>query len=443
MQAFKAPAVATTHIHKTNPRPACFHAPVPNSSRLQPSSSTSIAATSTQLPAQALCRQRLRLHPVSAAAAPAVDANAAAMKVVDVDLGDRSYPIYIGPRLLEDGARLRKHIPGNRVLIVTNTTIEKLYLQKCIDALKSADPALQIDSVVLPDGEEHKNMEVLGKVWDKALECRLDRGSTFLALGGGVIGDMTGFAAAAYQRGVHFVQVPTTVMSQVDSSVGGKTGVNHPLGKNMIGAFYQPRCVLIDTTTLDTLPPRELASGVSEIVKYGLIRDAEFFEWLEANMEKLLARDPETVAIAVERSCINKAEVVAADEKEGGVRATLNLGHTFGHAIETATGYGTYLHGEAVSIGMVMAADMSVRLGWIEPTILERTKTLLLRANLPVTPPESMTIAQFKELMSVDKKVQDGKLRLVLLKGPLGGCVVTGDFDPAKLDETLAAVCSK
>eukprot|EP00879_Flechtneria_rotunda_P016507 GHRR01017275.1.p1 GENE.GHRR01017275.1~~GHRR01017275.1.p1 ORF type:complete len:305 (+),score=54.17 GHRR01017275.1:97-1011(+) len=253
-------------------------------------------------------RRRMRIQTAAAAttAEGTATTSTATMKVVQVNLGDRSYPIYIGQHLLNDGARLRKHIPGNRVLIVTNTTIEKLYLQKCIDALKAADSNLQADWVVLPDGEEHKTMEVLGQVWDKALQCRLDRGSTFLALGGGVIGDMTGFAAAAYQRGVHFVQVPTTVMSQVDSSVGGKTGVNHPLGKNMIGSFYQPRCVLIDTTTLDTLPPRELASGVSEIVKYGLIRDAQLFDWLEANMDKLLERDPEAVAHAVERSCINK-----------------------------------------------------------------------------------------------------------------------------------------
>ncbi|KIY91382.1 3-dehydroquinate synthase [Monoraphidium neglectum] len=231
-------------------------------------------------------------------------------------------------------------------------------------------------------------------------------------------------------------------MAQVDSSVGGKTGVNHPLGKNMIGAFYQPRCVLVDTDTLDTLPARELASGISEIVKYGLIRDAALFDWLEANMPRLLARDPEAIAYAVERSCINKAEVVAADEREGGVRATLNLGHTFGHAIETGTGYGTLLHGEAVSIGMVMAADMSVRLGWIDRSILDRTRALLLAANLPVVPPPSMTAQQFRDLMAVDKKVLAGKLRLVLLKGPLGGCVVTGDFDPAKLEETLSTFCA-
>ncbi|GBF95225.1 hypothetical protein Rsub_07940 [Raphidocelis subcapitata] len=379
---------------------------------------------------------------VAPPAAAAASSSGRVMKTVEVDLGDRSYPIYIGQGLLNQGELLRKHVPGKRVLIVTNETIAPLYLDRTIKALTEGG-ALQVDSVVLPDGEEHKSMDVLALVWDKALEARLDRGTTFLALGGGVVGDMTGFAAACYQRGVHFVQVPTTVMSQVDSSVGGKTGVNHPLGKNMIGAFYQPRCVLIDTDTLNTLPPRELASGISEIVKYGLIRDAALFDWLEANMPKLLARDPEAVAYAVERSCVNKAEVVAADEREGGVRATLNLGHTFGHAIETGCGYGTLLHGEAVSIGMVMAADMSVRLGWIDRSILDRTRALLLAANLPVTPPATMTADMFKDLMAVDKKVLAGKLRLVLLKGPLGGCVVTGDFDPAKLDETLAEFCAK
>lgn len=363
------------------------------------------------------------------------------MKVVHVDLGDRSYPIYIGAGLLQKGELLRKHVPGKRVLIVTNTTIAPLYLEQTVKALEEGGK-LQVDSVILPDGEEHKTLDVVSKVWDKALETRMDRGSTFLALGGGVIGDMTGFAAACYQRGVHFIQVPTTVMAQVDSSVGGKTGVNHPLGKNMVGAFYQPRCVLVDTESLSTLPDRELASGISEIVKYGLIRDAPLFEWLEANMEKLLQRDPEAIAYAVERSCINKAEVVAADEFEGGVRATLNLGHTFGHAIETGTGYGALLHGEAVAAGTCMAADMSARLGWIDPSLPPRIVSLLQRANLPVRPPESMTRQMFKDLMAVDKKVEAGKLRLVLLKGPLGGCVVTGDFDPSKLDETLAHFCA-
>lgn len=362
------------------------------------------------------------------------------MKIVNVDLGDRSYPIYIGPGLLDAPQLLRQHVRGNSVLIVTNETIAPLYLEKCKQALAGGD-GLKVEHVILPDGEQYKSMEVLMKVFDKALETRLDRKTTFLALGGGVIGDMTGFAAACYQRGVDFIQVPTTVMSQVDSSVGGKTGVNHPLGKNMVGAFYQPQCVLIDTSTLSTLPDRELASGISEIVKYGLIRDAELFCWLEKNVQKLLDRDPAAMAYAIERSCINKAEVVAADERESGLRATLNLGHTFGHAMETGQGYGVWLHGEAVAAGMVMAADMSVRLGWISEDILHRTQELLERCRLPVVPPKGMTPQQFKELMSVDKKVEAGKLRLILLKGPLGKCVFTSDFDPKQLDETLNAFC--
>eukprot|EP00798_Chlamydomonas_sp_ICE-L_P025789 gene25789-11457_t len=388
--------------------------------------------------------QRLRQERRLAMATPvmAVASPERVMKTVDVSLGDRSYPIFIGNQLLaEKGELLRKHIKGKRVLIVTNTTIAPLYLDQCVQAL-TADGKIQVDSVILPDGEEYKTMEVLGKIWDKALECRLDRGATFLALGGGVIGDMCGFAASCYQRGVNFVQVPTTVMAQVDSSVGGKTGVNHALGKNMIGAFYQPQCVLIDTDSLATLPDRELASGISEIIKYGLIRDPKLFVWLEENMERLLARDTEALAYAVEQSCINKAEVVAADEREtNDVRATLNLGHTFGHAIETGLGYGEWLHGEAVSAGTCMAADLSYRLGWIDLDLKERTEKLLIRAKLPTTVPDTMTPQIFRDLMSVDKKVADGKLRLVLLKGELGSCVVTGDFDPAKLEETLNHFC--
>ncbi|BDA41939.1 3-dehydroquinate synthase, chloroplastic [Coccomyxa sp. Obi] len=363
------------------------------------------------------------------------------MTTVDVPLGDRSYPIYIGQGLLDQGELLQRHIPGKRVLIVTSTTIAPLYLDRCRAALLSGNSGLQVEHVILPDGEQYKSLDVLQKVWDKALETRLDRGTTFLALGGGVIGDMTGFAAAAYQRGVHFIQVPTTVMAMVDSSVGGKTGVNHPLGKNMIGAFYQPRCVLIDVDTLNSLPDRELASGISEIIKYGLIRDPALFEWLEANMDRLLARDAEAMTYAIERSCINKSEVVSADEKEGGVRATLNLGHTFGHAMESSQGYGVWLHGEAVSAGTVMAADMSVRLGWIDSSIASRTKALLEKAKLPTEPPKGMTPEEFRKYMAVDKKVLDGALRLILLRGPLGSCVVTGDFDPAALDATLNSSC--
>jgi 3-dehydroquinate synthase len=382
----------------------------------------------------------------SSSTSPTLDSPA--MEVVDVALGERAYPIYIGRGLLDDPALLRAHVPGATALIVTNETVAPLYLERCAAALAAPDPAsgrsITVHSVILPDGEQHKSLDVLARVWDAALAARLDRNTTFVALGGGVVGDMAGFAAAAYQRGVHFVQVPTTVMAQVDSSVGGKTGVNHPAGKNMIGAFYQPRAVLVDTDTLATLPDRELASGISEIVKYGLIRDAPLFEWLEGGgVEALLAREPGALAHAIRRSCENKAAVVAADEREGGVRATLNLGHTFGHAVETASGYGTWLHGEAVSAGTVMAADLSRRLGWIDAPLQKRIVALLRRAQLPVAPPAAMTRAAFREIMAVDKKVLDGRLRLVLLKGPLGGCVVTGDFEAAALAETLAAFCAK
>ncbi|XVE87457.1 hypothetical protein DITRI_Ditri18aG0119000 [Diplodiscus trichospermus] len=361
--------------------------------------------------------------------------------IVEVDLGNRSYPIYIGSGLLDRPELLQKHVHGKKVLVVTNATIAPLYLDKVVDALTKENPNVSVENVILPDGENYKNMETLMKVFDKAIESRLDRRCTFVALGGGVIGDMCGFAAAAFLRGVNFIQIPTTVMAQVDSSVGGKTGINHPLGKNLIGAFYQPQCVLIDTDTLYTLPDRELASGLAEVIKYGLIRDAEFFEWQEKNIEKLMARDPTALAFAIKRSCENKAEVVSLDEKESGLRATLNLGHTFGHAIETGFGYGQWLHGEAVAAGMVMAVDMSYRLGWIDSSIVKRVKDILLQAKLPVVPPETMTVEMFKSVMAVDKKVADGLLRLILLKGPLGNCVFTGKYDRKALDDTLSAFC--
>ena len=385
---------------------------------------------------------RARAGAVSRVAARGIATRAAveAQSVVTVDLGDRSYPIYIGSGLLDDGEALRRHVRGSTALVVTNETIAKLgYLERTVRALEGADKKIRVETVVLPDGEEYKSLEVLNMVYTRALETRLDRGTTFVALGGGVIGDMTGYAAASYQRGVKFVQIPTTVMAMVDSSVGGKTGVNHALGKNMIGAFYQPECVLIDIDSLKTLPQREFASGIAEVVKYGLIRDGPFFEWLEANVDKLLARDAGAIVYAVERSCINKAEVVAADEKEGGVRATLNLGHTFGHAIETGLGYGEWLHGEAVSAGMCMAADMSLRLGWIDASLKDRIIDLLKKCETPIDVPEQMTVQTFMDLMAVDKKAANGKLRLILLKGPLGECVFTGDFDQSKLKETLEA----
>ncbi|EER99266.1 hypothetical protein BDA96_02G294100 [Sorghum bicolor] len=378
-----------------------------------------------------------------ASAAPTMQppAESRVSTVVDVDLGDRSYPIYIGAGLLDEPDLLQRHVHGKRVLVVTNTTVAPLYLEKVTWALTHNNPNVSVESVILPDGEKYKDMDTLMKVFDKAVESRFDRRCTFVALGGGVIGDMCGFAAAAFLRGVNFIQIPTTLMAQVDSSVGGKTGINHPLGKNLIGAFYQPQCVLIDTDTLNTLPDRELASGIAEVVKYGLIRDAPFFEWQEKNMLKLLAREPNALAYAIKRSCENKAEVVAQDEKESGLRATLNLGHTFGHAIETGLGYGAWLHGEAVAAGTVMAADMSYRLGWIDESLKNRVVDILKQAKLPIAPPEAMTVEKFKNIMAVDKKVADGLLRLILLKGPLGCCVFTGDYDRNALDETLHAFC--
>ncbi|MDF3012853.1 MAG: 3-dehydroquinate synthase [Cellvibrio sp.] len=356
------------------------------------------------------------------------------MQVLTVNLDDRSYPIYIGEHLLSQPGLISQHIRGRQICVVTNDTVAPLYLDKLCSALGD----YQVDSVILPDGESHKTLAVWGGIFDKLLSARHNRTTTLIALGGGVVGDMTGFAAACYQRGVDFIQIPTTLLSMVDSSVGGKTGVNHPLGKNMIGAFYQPRCVLADTSLLTTLPSRELSAGIAEIVKYGLISDYEFFVWLENNMDALCGGDVAALAYAVKRSCENKADVVAQDEREGGLRAILNLGHTFGHAIETAQGYGNWLHGEAVAAGMVMAADLSWRRGAISSEELERIIRLLQRANLPVKAPADMTPAQFMELMGVDKKVLDGRLRLVLLES-MGRAIVTSDIDVKMLQDTFDA----
>jgi 3-dehydroquinate synthase len=354
------------------------------------------------------------------------------MKTLHVDLGERSYPIRIGSQLLGRAELLAPHIHGSQVMIVSNTTVAPLYLDRLLQGLKDFDT----DSVVLPDGEQYKNLDTLNLVFDALLKRHFTRKCTLIALGGGVVGDITGFAAACYQRGVNFIQVPTTLLAQVDSSVGGKTGVNHPLGKNMIGAFHQPQCVLADTDTLNTLPDRELSAGLAEVIKYGLINDAEFFAWLEQNIEALVARDPEALAWAIERSCADKAAIVAADEREAGQRALLNLGHTFGHAIETGTGYGNWLHGEAVGCGMQMAAEMSARLGWLAESELNRIAALLERANLPILPPASMDRTQFLDIMAVDKKNIDKRIRLVLMRG-IGKSLITDDFDPAALETTL------
>ncbi|MCW8922067.1 MAG: 3-dehydroquinate synthase [Gammaproteobacteria bacterium] len=349
-----------------------------------------------------------------------------------VDLGDRSYPIYIGQNLLNQADILKRHIPGKNALIVSNETVAPLYLNK-VESLLSG---IRFESVILPDGEQYKNLDVLNTIFDALLTHRMDRNTTIIALGGGVVGDMAGFAAACYQRGVHLIQIPTTLLSQVDSSVGGKTGVNHPLGKNMIGAFYQPLAVIADTSTLNTLDDRQLSAGLAEVIKYGLIKDADFFDWIDRNMDALLQRDPEALAYAIKVSCQTKANVVAADERESGQRALLNLGHTFGHAIETGMGYGEWLHGEAVGAGMCMAAKMSQLLGWIDQTQVDKTITIMQHAKLPTTAPDAITEQQFLDLMSVDKKVLDGVLRLVLLKR-IGDAVVTKDYTREQLAASI------
>lgn len=356
------------------------------------------------------------------------------MDRVNVDLGDRSYPIFIGAGLLESLSALLPTLAGKQVMVVTNTTIAPLYLDRVAQAFEN----YRVDHVILPDGEQFKTLTTLDQIFTTLLEKRHNRTTTIVALGGGVVGDMAGFAAAAYQRGVEFIQIPTTLLSQVDSSVGGKTGVNHPLGKNMIGAFHQPRAVFADLSTLKTLPDRELSAGLAEIIKYGLIWDADFFEWLEHCMERLVARDIDALTHAVKRSCEIKAAVVGKDERESNLRAILNLGHTFGHAIETAQGYGEWLHGEAVGAGMVMAVELSIREGWLPESMRERIHSLNQRAGLPVKGPADMTEAQYRTLMAVDKKVLDDNLRLVLLES-LGKAVITTGFKAENLSATLRA----
>jgi 3-dehydroquinate synthase len=358
------------------------------------------------------------------------------MQTLTVDLGDRSYPIHIGPGLLDQADLIAPHLTQKRVAIVTNTIVGPLYLERLTRSLESA--GVKVQPIVLPDGEAYKDWETLNLVFDTLLQHRAERKTTLIALGGGVIGDMTGFAAASYQRGVPFIQVPTTLLSQVDSSVGGKTGINHPLGKNMIGAFYQPKLVLADTDTLRTLPARELSAGLAEIIKYGLIWDEHFFAWLETNMEKLRALEPQAVAHAVYRSCEIKAQVVAQDERESGIRALLNLGHTFGHAIEAGMGYGNWLHGEAVGAGMVLAARLSHGMGLITLTDLTRAESLIARAGLPVEAP-ALGVEKYLGYMEVDKKVEEGRLRFVLLNR-IGAAFVTADVPGATVQAVLSAL---
>ena len=340
---------------------------------------------------------------------------------LQVDLGERSYPIMIGQSLLENPRLIADAVGGERAAIVTNTVVGPLYLDAVSQSLRAAGK--RVTEIVLPDGEEEKTWQNLQRIYDALLAEQCDRKTTVIALGGGVVGDMAGFAAATYMRGVPFVQVPTTLLAQVDSSVGGKTGINHPLGKNMIGAFYQPKAVIADTATLGTLPPRELSAGLAEVIKHGAIIDAPFFDWIESNIARLMARDPEALAYAIRRSCEIKADVVRQDEREGGLRAILNFGHTFGHAIESGMGYGQWLHGEAVGCGMVMAADLSQRLGYIDAAARERVAALVRAAGLPDSAPD-LDAARWLELMQVDKKNEGGQIRFILLR-PLGAPLIT------------------
>lgn len=356
------------------------------------------------------------------------------MQTLTVSLADRSYPIHIGNGLLGQVDLILPHLKRKQVSIVSNTTVAPLYMQAIAQPLR--DAGVSVIEIILPDGEAYKNNQTLQIIYDHLLQNRCERNTTLIALGGGVIGDLTGYAAATYLRGVPFIQVPTTLLSQVDSSVGGKTGINHPLGKNMIGAFYQPKLVLADIDTLKTLPQRELSAGIAEVIKYGLIRDADFFDWLETNMPALMALDTDVASYAIYRSCQNKAEVVVADEHEQGERALLNLGHTFGHAIENAMGYGVWLHGEAVATGTVMAADLSQRMGWLNAAQIARIKTIMQAARLPIEAPD-LGADEYLRLMQLDKKVADGRIRLILQQD-IGKAVITADYDAEKLKQTLS-----
>ena len=360
------------------------------------------------------------------------------MQTLSVALGERSYPIYIGTALLARADLILPVLSRKNVAVVTSATVAPLYLESLAEALSRK--GVEVVRIVLPDGEEHKDWKTLNSVFDALLEKRCGRDTTIVALGGGVIGDLAGFAAATYQRGVQYVQVPTTLLSQVDSSVGGKTAINHPLGKNMIGAFHQPRLVLADMDTLKTLPERELRSGLAEVIKHGLIRDATFFAWLEANIERLLSRDARALEHAVLRSVEIKAEIVALDERETGLRKVLNFGHTFGHAIETGLGYGAWLHGEAVAAGMAMASDLSRQLGYLSDADTGRIRSLLQRAGLPVAA-KGIAPARMQQLIGGDKKAKDGRIHFVVLER-LGAATLRDDIPPAAVGSTLSRLAA-
>ena len=360
------------------------------------------------------------------------------MAILNVELGERSYPIVVDSGLLSRRELFQQYVNANEVMVVTDETVAPLYLDNLLNTLSG----FNVTCHVLPDGEEHKSLATLAELLDTMVAAPCSRETTLIALGGGVVGDIAGFAASCYQRGINYLQVPTTLLAQVDSAVGGKTAVNHVRGKNLIGAFYQPSCVITDTDTLSTLDSRQLSAGIAEVVKYGCIRDAEFFAWLEQNIDKLSKCDRDAVSHTIIECCRNKAELVAIDEVEQGARALLNLGHTFGHAIETVTGYGAWLHGEAVSAGISLAANMSCRLGWLKEEDVERIRALLRRANLPVSAPAEMTAADFMLNMARDKKVVGGRIRLILLKA-IGDATVVSDYPDEVLQTVLesAATC--
>ncbi|NNF60480.1 MAG: 3-dehydroquinate synthase [Gammaproteobacteria bacterium] len=354
------------------------------------------------------------------------------METLTVNLGTRSYPIYIGHHLLENGL-LANHLPGGSAMVVSNETVAPLYMDKLMQGMP---PQVRCSQILLPDGEAHKTLTTATTILDALVEDGFGRDACLIALGGGVVGDISGFAAACFQRGIDFIQVPTTLLAQVDASVGGKTGVNHVGGKNLIGAFHQPRCVLVDISTLETLSSREYRAGLAEVVKYGLVRDPEFLEWLEQHAADLVSLAPHRLIYMVRRCCEIKAEIVTADEREAGVRAILNFGHTFGHAIENAVGYGGWLHGEAVGVGMLIACDLSCRMRLLDQSVLERVRALLTKLELPIKPPP-LEIEQIKAIMRADKKVLRGRLRFILLEG-IGSPVISDQVPEALLDELLA-----
>ncbi|BAS67653.1 3-dehydroquinate synthase [Bathymodiolus septemdierum thioautotrophic gill symbiont] len=354
------------------------------------------------------------------------------MKTLNLDLGKNSYPIYIGQDLLSQPDYLTKHISGKQVMIVSNTTVAPLYLDKVQTLLGNYTVAC----VILPDGEAYKTLDTVNQIFTALLEARFDRSCTLIALGGGVVGDMTGYAAASYQRGVNFIQIPTTLLSQVDSSVGGKTGVNHALGKNMIGAFHQPKCVLIDVDTLDTLDERQYSAGLAEVIKYGLLGNADFFVYLQKNIDNLMRRDKALIVKIVYQSCVDKADIVAQDELESGKRALLNFGHTFGHAIENTLGYGVYLHGEAVAVGMLMATALSAVEGFISNKDINQVKDLLQKANLPTSINSKIDYQNFIDAMRVDKKTINGEVRLVLMK-KIGQAFISNAYQPQNLEQII------